>query len=326
MGDHATGEPESRIRRVVGGGLVFPAVLVPAIWNVRCADAAHRLHLAEQVIEDVAPVAQHVEDDAPAVLPAVVPRWALRRGLGGLRVALEHPVAEFAAHRQQLSEEALITQSLKLEKSRQPQLILHHAVLDARLFCRAIEVGRLRKRGGDRLFAVHMLAGGDGALEELRSKLGRCRIEKDFVLALKRGVEIGAPSLELILRCEAFELLRITTDEQRIGHEPAAVLERHTALAADREDRADEMLVHAHAPGDAVHDHADALLAHAVAFIVFQSGITPLAKPAHFNDWVEIMPAWIFTRTAPWLRSYRSGCASRKADCSPSGSPAMPFT
>ena len=39
-----------------------------------------------------------------------------------------------------------------------------------------------------------------------------------------------------------------------------------TTLLADGDDRADEMLVHAHASGDAVHDDADALLLHAAAF------------------------------------------------------------
>jgi len=57
-------------------------------------EAGNGLHCAEKIIEHVAPVAEHVDDDAAAVLLAVVPRWALGLDL----VALKDPVAELAAH------------------------------------------------------------------------------------------------------------------------------------------------------------------------------------------------------------------------------------
>ena len=84
-------------------------------------------------------MAQHVDDDAAAVLLAVVPRRALRR----LPVALEHPVAELAAHRQDAPEEAAVDQRLELEQARQPELVLHHAVLHAGLLRSAIQIERL---------------------------------------------------------------------------------------------------------------------------------------------------------------------------------------
>src|SRR5207237_566022 len=129
-------------RGVVRGGLVLLAVLVPAEGNVGGAEPAHRLHLAEEVVEHVAPVAQHVENDAAAVLLAVVPRRALSIRLSFLAVAFEHPVAEFAAHREDLSEKALLAQLLELEQPRQPELVLHYAVLDARLLRCRIEIPR----------------------------------------------------------------------------------------------------------------------------------------------------------------------------------------
>ena len=61
---------------------------------------------------------------------------------------------------------------------------------------------------------------------------------------------------------ELSQLGRVAPDKNRIGHQAVAILERHAALLADLEDRAHEVLVHAHAPGDAVHDDADALLRH----------------------------------------------------------------
>ena len=70
----------------------------------------------------VAPVAEHVEDDAAAVALAVVPRRALRRDAP---VALEHPVAELAAHREHAAEEAGVAQHRELLQARQEQLVLH---------------------------------------------------------------------------------------------------------------------------------------------------------------------------------------------------------
>src|SRR5262249_44139790 len=46
------------------------------------------------------------------------------------------------------------------------------------------------------------------------------------------------------------------------GHHPVAVFQRDAALRADGENRADQMLIHAHAAGDAVHDDAEPLLRH----------------------------------------------------------------
>jgi hypothetical protein len=87
----------------------------------------------------------------------------------------------------------------------------------------------------------------------------------------------------LIARLRLLHLRRVAPDEDRIRHQARAVLERNAALPADFEDRAHEVLVHAHAPGDPVHDDADAFGVHAASLcsfisrIAFQSGITLLA-------------------------------------------------
>src|SRR4026208_1326495 len=60
-------------------------------------------------------------------------------------------------------------------------------------------------------------------------------------------------------------------DQDRIGHHPVAVLQRHAALVADRTDRADQVLVHAHTSGDAVHDDAETLLGHVLFLLVRKS-------------------------------------------------------
>src|SRR5690606_37045730 len=104
VGDNATFELEGGVSRVVRIGDVGLALLVDALRDMGGAEAAHRLHLAEQVVEHVAPVAEHGEDDAAAIGLAVVPRRALR----WLPVALEHPVSVLAAHREDAPEEATV--------------------------------------------------------------------------------------------------------------------------------------------------------------------------------------------------------------------------
>ena len=69
---------------------------------------------------------------------AVVPRRTLRR----LPVALEHPVAELAAHAEDAPEEARVDEPLQLADAGQEQLVLHHAVLHPRLVGEPREIER----------------------------------------------------------------------------------------------------------------------------------------------------------------------------------------
>src|SRR6476469_3312813 len=103
MRDHAALKLESRVGGIVGVGLVGPATLIDAVRNMRRAEAAHRLHLAEQIVEHVTPVAQHIEDDTAAFRLLVIPARALR---GLAPVTFKYPIAEFAAHAQHAAEKA----------------------------------------------------------------------------------------------------------------------------------------------------------------------------------------------------------------------------
>ena len=73
MRDHAALELEGGVGRIVRGRLVFLALLVPALGDVGGAEAGHAFDLAEQIVEHIAPVADHIEDDAAAVLAAIIP-------------------------------------------------------------------------------------------------------------------------------------------------------------------------------------------------------------------------------------------------------------
>src|SRR6202043_271059 len=103
------------------------ALLVKPLRNIRGAEAAHAFDLAKEIVEHVAPVADHIQNDAAAVLFAIIPRRPLRF----LPAAFEHPVAELAAHREHTAEEAGIAQERELLQAWQEQFVLHRAVLDA---------------------------------------------------------------------------------------------------------------------------------------------------------------------------------------------------
>ena len=157
--DDAAGELEHRVGRVVGGHVVGLARLVPPPGQVRRAPRVDRADRAEQVLKQVLPVREHVEDDAAAVFRAVVPRGALRRE----PVAFEHPVAELEPDGKHPAEEALADQPAQLDHAGQEQLVLHDAVRDARRPRRLGQGEGGGGRGGHRLFRVDVLARRDGA-------------------------------------------------------------------------------------------------------------------------------------------------------------------
>ena len=237
----------------------------------------HALHRAEQVVEHVAPVAEHVDDDAAVVLLAVVPRRPLRR----LPVALEHPVAELAAHRQDAAEEARVDQHPELQQARQPELVLHDAVLDARGLGAPVEVERLgapSARPASRCrCACRRRSPCGSARDAAPSTPSRSRRRRRGRRAPRRGRWSSAATPCARASASSLSALRPT----RIGsgmHAPA-VGERDAALGADRADRADEVLVGAHAPGDAVHDDAEAFGFHGEVSLEAWRGATGCAGP-----------------------------------------------
>ena len=61
---------------------------------------------------------------------------------------------------------------------------------------------RLSQCSSHRLFAIHVLVGGDGTLQEFRPQLRRCRVEEDLIARiLERTVQIGGPALDTMRPC-----------------------------------------------------------------------------------------------------------------------------
>ncbi len=247
---------EGGVGRVVGGGVVPAAPLVPALRDLRHAQRRHRLHLAEEVVEDVAPVREHVEDHPAPVLLAVVPRRPLRRD----DVALEDPVAELPADGVDAAEEVRVAQRLQLHHPREPELVLHDAVLHPRRVRAAEQLQRLPGGQRRRLLAVDVLPQLDGAAHRVEAAVGRLRVEVDGDLGVgQRLLHVRRPARAARQLRELLQLHRVAAHEDRLGHDPLLLAHLHPALGADGEDGAQEVLVHSHPPGHAVHDDSDAV-------------------------------------------------------------------
>ena len=76
---------------------------------MRGSDTGDAFDGTEKVVNDVSPVAEHIEDNAATVFDTVVPRRTLRRD----RIALEDPIPEFATDGDNPSEEVSVYQAFQ---------------------------------------------------------------------------------------------------------------------------------------------------------------------------------------------------------------------
>jgi hypothetical protein len=103
----------------------------------------------------MAPVAEHIDNGAAALLPAIVPG----RTLPGLPVLLENPVAELTAHREDSAKETAFNQAFEFAQTGEKEFILHDAVPDASSFRAAHQIKRIIERCCGQFFAVDMFSG-----------------------------------------------------------------------------------------------------------------------------------------------------------------------
>ena len=127
MGHDSAFQLKRGIGGVIGTDVVRPAGFIPPARNMSSACARHRLNLPEQIIQNIPPVAQHVENNAAAVFFAVIPGGSL----SGNCVTFEHPVSELAANGKYSSKESEIAEAFEFQKPGEPQLVLYHSVFQA---------------------------------------------------------------------------------------------------------------------------------------------------------------------------------------------------
>ena len=100
-------------------------------------------------------------------------------------------------------------------------------------------------------------------LEQPGAHLRGAGVEEHVVFGVgERGVEVGGPARDVVLFGQPFNLVAIAADDDRVDDQPVAIGERDAALVADRQDRAHQMLVVAHAAGHAMHDQPQPPLGH----------------------------------------------------------------
>src|ERR1039458_5873882 len=244
---------EGGVGRIVGRAIVGLARFFPAGGDVGGAEAGDGLDGSEEIVEDVAPVAQHVDDDAAAVFLAIVPGGAL----GGHRVALEDPIAEFAAHAEDTSEEAQVHQGFQFQQAGQPELVLYHSVFDACRLGEPEEFERDFEAVGDRLLAVDVLAGGDGLFDVRGAAVGGLRVEVDGIVgASEDAIQIGGPGDAAAVRADRLQLGGIAAHQNRLRHDEFAGASVNAAPFHDGVDGATQVLVQGPGAGHAVHDDA----------------------------------------------------------------------
>src|SRR6185437_14280947 len=112
--------------------------------------------------------------------------------------------------------------------------------------------------------------------------------EDGVVVVFQRLVEVDGPARYIESLGEAFDLAGVAAHQDRVRHHTIAVAKQYAAGVADRDDRADQMLVQPHAAGDTVHDHAEALRRHmacslVLAFGCSSGGMASCLSPARFR-------------------------------------------
>ena len=202
-------------------------------------------------------------DDPAAVLGPVVPARPLR----GLPVALEDPVAEFAAHGQDPAEEPGLDQPAQLEQARQVQLVVHHAVLDPGPGRGPGQAqGAPSSEPATGFSQYTSLPGGDRLEHGRLPRRGDLGVEVDLQAVVgQQLVQVGAPALQAVPLRDRADPLRAAADQRELDRPARAVGQRDAALVADRQQRPDQVLPVAHAPGDAVHDDAEGPAVHGAA-------------------------------------------------------------
>ena len=220
MRDDTTGQLECRVCGIIScAGIRLPS-LVNSLWNVGRSQARNRLYLTEEVGEHILPVAKHVNNDATALLLAVIPGGALRR----LPIAFENPVTKFPTHTEYTSKESALNHALQLEQSWQEQLVLHDSILDACSAGHLCELNRCCKVGCDWLLAVNVLPGTNCGLDAFRAQ--RCSLCIEVYLiprVCEAIVEISAPTFDPMCLRKRAQLVLVPTNENRVGYEHISI-------------------------------------------------------------------------------------------------------
>jgi DNA-binding GntR family transcriptional regulator len=257
---------KSGVGAIVGGACIHVAVFVDPFRNMNGAGGRNGFHFAEQIVDEIAPVTEHIHHHATPVFFAVVPGGTLGRLLR--YEAFEDPVAEFATDGEDLTKEPLILEHLQLAETGEPEFVLYHAVFQTGIFDQFGQPQGFGGFDGCGFFAKNGFARFYRLFHEPCTLQGAGSIKEDVIGRIgEGGVDVGRPSERtgLIVRKavgQVFKFVGVPSGEEGAGHQGQVVADADTALFDDCEDGTDQMLIGSHASGDAVHDNADVLYFH----------------------------------------------------------------
>ena len=114
MRDDAVLQFKCRVCGIFSGAAIWFAFLIPPLWEMRGSDTRDTFDRAEKVVNDVSPMAKHIENNAATVFGSVVPRGTLGRDC----IALEDPITELTADSDNLSEKVSVYQAFEFLDTR----------------------------------------------------------------------------------------------------------------------------------------------------------------------------------------------------------------
>ena len=104
-----------------------------------------------------------------------------------------------------------------------------------------------------------MFTCGNGLLDSSDTAVGGLEVGVDAVAVIgENTIEVGGPVLDASLGGQSFEFLRVAPNQYGIGHD-RVITNFDATLITNFGDRSFEMLIGAHAPGNAVHDNTDSI-------------------------------------------------------------------
>ena len=251
-GDAATLKLHLGEDAVFGVGTVGGAAFVDAAGDEAAAGGGDGGDGPGEDVDHVAPVGKHIEDEAAAVTLAVVPAGPLAR----VGEAVVDPAAHLDADFQDVAEEALLAEAQEGGEAGEEELVLDGSGAQAGRGCQAVQVQGRGDGGGDGFLQIDVLAGGDGLVRRGEALAGGGGVEEQRVVACEGGGEVGAGAGEAGAGGGGGEFGRVAADEEGVGQEAAAILERQAALVADGGEGG-EVLFGGELAGGAVEDDAD---------------------------------------------------------------------
>ena len=166
------------------------AIFVAALGDRGRMAARDGFDLAQQAVEDIAPMGEHIEDETAACHLAVVPTRPLR----WIQLAVEHPPAEIQPDRKNPAKEIGIIKLPELSQPGQEQFILDDAALETGMLGLPRQSQRRGQGLGNRLFEIDVLTGVDRCAGALRPSAGSACIKIDCDVGIGDDrIALGAP-------------------------------------------------------------------------------------------------------------------------------------